>query len=81
MFSSGLIVGGHECLCATSQKRHLTRILLFTVNYCKFANGGVSIRFNGKDDNVVLERKNFNIIGTPFVTEFFYFLSSFELPT
>ena len=55
MFSSGLILSGHECLCATSQKRHLTRIILFTVNYCLFANGGVSIRFNAKDDNVVLE--------------------------
>ena len=28
---------------------------LFTVNYCQFANGDVSIRLNGKDDNVVLE--------------------------
>ena len=34
MFSSGLILGGHECLCATSQKRHITRVILFTVNYC-----------------------------------------------
>ena len=55
MFSSGLILGGQECLCATSQKRHLTRVILFTVNYCLFANGDVSIRFNEKDDNVVLE--------------------------
>ena len=30
-------------------------VILFTVNYCLFANGDVSIRFNGKDDNVVLE--------------------------
>ena len=30
-------------------------VILFTVNYRIFANGGVSIRFNGKDDNVVLE--------------------------
>ena len=37
------------------QKHHLTRIILFTVNYCLFANGDVSIRFNGKDDNAVLE--------------------------
>ena len=29
--------------------------LLFMVNYCKFAHGDVSIRFNGKNDNVVLE--------------------------
>ena len=55
MFSSGLILGGHECLCATSQKRHLTRVFLFTVNYCLFVNGDVSIGFSGKDDNVVLE--------------------------
>ena len=48
MFSSGLILGGHECLCATSQKRHLTRVNLFTVSYCLFANGDVSIRFIGK---------------------------------
>ena len=50
-FSSGLILGGHECLCATSQKRHLTRV----VNYCLFANVDFSIRFKGKDDNVVFE--------------------------
>ena len=55
MFSSGLILGGHECLCVALQKRHLTRVILFTVNYCLFANGDVSIRFNGKDENVVLE--------------------------
>ena len=55
MVSNGLILDGHECLCATSQKRHLMRIILFTVNYCLFANGDVSIRFNGKDENVMLE--------------------------
>ena len=55
MFSSELIVSGHECLCATSQKRHLTRVILFTVNYCLFANDDVSIRFNGKYDNFALE--------------------------
>ena len=55
MFSSGLILGGHECLCVTSQKRHLTSVILFIVNYCLFANGDVSIRFNGKDGNVELE--------------------------
>ena len=55
MFSSGLILGGHEYSCATSQKRFLTRVILLTVNYCLFANGDVSIRFNWKDDNVVLE--------------------------
>ena len=55
MFSSGLILGGHECLCAMSQKRHITRIILITMNYCLFANDDVSIRSIGKDDNVVLE--------------------------
>ena len=55
MFYSGLDLGGHECLCATSQIRHLTRVSLFTINYCLFANGDVSISLNGKDDNAVLE--------------------------
>ena len=32
-------------------------IILFTANYCLFANGddNVSIRFSGKDNNAVLE--------------------------
>ena len=55
MFSSGLILGSRECICATLQKRLITRVILFTVNYCLFADGDASIRFNGKDDNVVLE--------------------------
>ena len=33
MFSSGLILGGHECLCATSQGRQLTHVILNTVKY------------------------------------------------
>ena len=53
MFSDGLVFGGHECLCATSQKRNITRVTLFTLIYCLFANGDVSIRFSEKDDNVV----------------------------
>ena len=57
MISSGLILGRRECLIATSQKRHLMHVILFTVNYCLFANCDVSIRFNGKDDNIVLESK------------------------
>ena len=60
MFSSGFILGGHECLCGMSQKSNLTGVILFTVNYCLFSNGGVSIRFNGKDDNVVLEYRIFS---------------------
>ena len=55
MYSRGLILGGHECLRAASQKCHLTRINLFTVNYCLFENGDVSITFNGKDHNIMLE--------------------------
>ena len=55
MFSSGLILGGHECLCGTSQKCHLTYVILFTVNYSPFAHGDVSIKFNGNNDNIVLE--------------------------
>ena len=55
MFSSGLILGGHECLCATSQKRHLYARNFVKVNFCLFANGDVSIRFNGQYDDVVLE--------------------------
>ena len=61
MFSSGLILGGHECLCATSQKHLLTRVILFAVNYCSYAHGDVSIRFNGKDDNVVLELSFYSV--------------------
>ena len=29
--------------------------LVFTVNYCEFANVDISIRFNGKGDYIVLE--------------------------
>ena len=55
MFSSEFILGKHVCLCATSQKRHLTHVILLMVDYCLFANGDVSIRSNGKDDEVVIE--------------------------
>ena len=37
------------------QKRLLTRVILFTVNYCLFANGDYCITFSGKDNNVMLE--------------------------
>ena len=30
-------------------------VILLTVNHCLFANGDVSMRFSGKDDNAVLE--------------------------
>ena len=49
--------------------RRLSRVILFTVNYCLFANGDVSIRFNGKDDNDVLE-----FILFYFFFYFFYFI-------
>ena len=68
MFSRGLILGGQECLCATSQKRHLMRVILFTVDYCLFANGDVSIRFYGEIDNVVLE----SFISYLVVTRYFF---------
>ena len=76
MFSHGLILSRHECLCAMSQKSHLTRVILSTVNYCLFANGDVSIRFNGKDDNVVLE---FNFLHIWKVT-FCYCVSKMAYP-
>ena len=38
-------------------KHHLMRIILFTVNYCLFANGDIFIRFSGNDDNIVLESR------------------------
>ena len=55
MFSGGLLLGGHKCLCATSKIRQHTRVILFLVNYHKFAHGDVSIRFIGDNDNVMLE--------------------------
>ena len=75
MFSIGLILGGHECLCAMSQKRHITRIILFTMNYCLFANDDISIRFIGKDDNVVLELHIFVFM---FFSGFLFSLILFE---
>ena len=41
-------------MCDVTKTPHYARYFV-TVNYCLFANGDVSIRFNGKDDNVVLE--------------------------
>ena len=37
------------------KKSHLTHIILFTVNYSLSVNGDVSIRFSGKDVNIMLE--------------------------
>ena len=44
-----------KCLDATSQKRPLSHAILLAVNYRLFSHGDVSYRFNGKNDNVVLE--------------------------
>ena len=54
-FYYGLIFGGRKCLRATSQKRALSHALSLAVNYRLFSHGNVSYRFNGKNDNVVLE--------------------------
>ena len=44
MFSGGLLLGGHKCLCATSKIRQFTRVILFLVNSDhKFAHSDVSI--------------------------------------
>ena len=39
----------------TTKTLTYARVISFTVNYCLFANSDFSIRFNGKDDIVVLE--------------------------
>ena len=42
-------------MCDVTKTLTYARVISFTVNYCLFANGDFSIRFNGKDDIVVLE--------------------------
>ena len=54
----GLIFGGRKCLHATSQKRALSHAISLAVNYRLFSHGGISYRFNGINDNVVLELRN-----------------------
>ena len=49
-------------LHATSQKRTLSHALSLAVNYRLFSHGDVSYRFNGKNDNVVLEFKIFGCL-------------------
>ena len=51
----GLLFLGRKCLHATSQKRALSHAISLAVNYRLFSHGDVSYRFNGKNDNVVLE--------------------------
>ena len=54
-FYYGLLFLGRKCLHATSQKRALSHAISLAVNYRLFSHGAVSYRFNGKNDNVVLE--------------------------
>ena len=54
-FYDGLLFLGRKCLHATSQKRALSHAISLAVNYRLFSHGDVSYRFNGKNDNVVLE--------------------------
>ena len=54
-FYYGHLFLGRKCLHATSQKRAVSHAISLAVNYCLFSHGDVSYRFNGKNDNVVLE--------------------------
>ena len=54
-FYYGLLFLGRKCLHVTSQKRALSIAISLAVNYRLFSHGDVSYRFNGKNDNVVLE--------------------------
>ena len=44
-----------KCLHTTSQERALSHAISLAVYYRLFSHGDVSYRFNGKNDNVVLE--------------------------
>ena len=57
-FYYGHIFGGCKCLHVMSQKRALSHAISLAVNYHLFSHGDVSYRFNGKNDNVVLEYAN-----------------------
>ena len=54
-FYYGLLFLGRKCLHARSQKRALSHAISLAVNYRLFSHGDVSHRFNGENDNVVLE--------------------------
>ena len=54
-FYYGLLFLGRKCLHATSQKRAISLAISLAMNYRLFSHGDVSYRFNGKNDNVVLE--------------------------
>ena len=51
-----------KCLHATSQKNALSHAISLAVNYRLFSHGDVSYRFNGKNDNVVLELCLFDLM-------------------
>ena len=53
----GLLFLGRKCLHGMSQKRALSHAISLAVNYGLFSHGDVSYRFNGKNDNVVLEEQ------------------------
>ena len=57
----------------TSQKRALSHIISLAVNYRLFSHGDVSYRFNGKNDNAVLEFKIY-IIYQQYFPVFHYFV-------
>ena len=70
-FYYGLLFLGRKCLHATSQKRALSHAISLAVNYRLFSHGDVSYRFNGKNDNVVLElsvKKSLQKLYANFVT-------------
>ena len=54
-FFYGLLFLGRKCLHTPSQKRALSHAISLAVNVRLFSHGDVSYRFNGKNDNVVLE--------------------------
>ena len=61
-FYYGLLFLGRKCLHATSQKRARSHAISLAVNYRLFSHSDVSYRFNGKNDNVVLELMIFDDI-------------------
>ena len=67
-FYYGLLFLGRKCLHATSQKRALSHAISLAVNYRLFSHGDVSYRFNGKNDNVVLEYSIF-VVGNLHVNQ------------
>ena len=44
-------------MCNITKMQPYARKFVYNLNYCLFANGDVSIRFSGKDDDSVLESK------------------------